>query len=67
MDSASHLRERDWERIQALRIFDDEFLGLVFEDNFEGTELLLNIVLGRGDAEHKIALMHSGVGGTSLR
>ncbi|MCD7844831.1 MAG: hypothetical protein LUG57_03080, partial [Oscillospiraceae bacterium] len=48
-DNTNRLSQQDWERLQALCIFDDEFLALVFEDCFEGTELLLNIVLGRDD------------------
>lgn len=38
------LYEQDLERIKALRLFDDDFLALVFEDNIEATELLLNII-----------------------
>lgn len=43
------LYEQDLERIKALRLFDDDFLALVFEDNIEATELLLNIIFDRDD------------------
>ncbi|MCD8197120.1 MAG: Rpn family recombination-promoting nuclease/putative transposase [Lachnospiraceae bacterium] len=43
------LREQDLERIQKLRIFDDDFLKEVFDGNFESTELVLNIIFDRND------------------
>ncbi len=43
------LYEQDLQRIKALRLFDDDFLALVFENNIEGTELLLNIIFDRDD------------------
>ncbi len=35
--------------MQNFRIIDDEFLRVVFENNIEGTELLLNIIFDRND------------------
>ncbi|MCD7778844.1 MAG: hypothetical protein LUH47_10155 [Clostridiales bacterium] len=41
--------QQDLERIKALRLFDDDFFALVFENNTEGTEFLLNIIFDRED------------------
>lgn len=49
MSNVEHIREQDLERIQQLRIFDDEFLKEVFDENKEATELVLNIVFDRED------------------
>ncbi|MCD8214714.1 MAG: PD-(D/E)XK nuclease family transposase [Clostridiales bacterium] len=43
------LHEQDLQRISLLRLFDDDFLAIVFENNKEGTELLLNIIFDRND------------------
>ena len=36
-------------RIKALRLIDDDFMSLVFNENIEGTELLLKIIMDRND------------------
>ena len=36
-------------RIKALRLIDDDFMNLVFNENIEGTELLLKIIMDRND------------------
>ena len=37
------------ERIRAMRLFDDEFMSLVFNGNIEATQLLIRILLNRND------------------
>lgn len=49
MDEKQRLREEDLQRLRGLRLMDDDFLGVVFDDNLKATELLLNIILGRND------------------
>ncbi|MCC8097786.1 MAG: PD-(D/E)XK nuclease family transposase [Eubacterium sp.] len=64
------LYEQDLERIKALRLFDDDFFALVFEDNIEGTELLLNIIFDRDDMKvSKVVKQREikGVEGHSVR
>lgn len=64
------LYEQDLERIKALRLFDDDFLALVFEDNIEATELLLNIIFDRDDMKvSKVVKQREikGVEGHSVR
>ena len=39
----------DQQRLQSLRLLDDDFMRLVFEDNIEATELLLNVFFDRYD------------------
>ena len=41
--------EQDIQRIKALRLIDDNFMNICFEDNIEASELLLKIIIGRGD------------------
>ncbi len=43
------LHKQDLEKIQNFRIFDDDFLKEVFENNIRATKLVLNIVLERDD------------------
>ncbi|MCD7776052.1 MAG: Rpn family recombination-promoting nuclease/putative transposase [Firmicutes bacterium] len=49
MDLEHRLHEQDLQRLRGFRIFDDDFLGAVFEDNYEATELLLNVLFNRKD------------------
>jgi hypothetical protein len=49
MNKQYELRQADLERIKHLRLMDDDFLSMVFEGNFEATELLLGIVLKQTD------------------
>ena len=37
--------------LEQLRLFDDDFMTMVFDENIEATELLLNIILERNDME----------------
>ncbi len=43
------LREQDEQRLRGLRLLDDDFMRMVFDDNAEATELLLNVFLNRND------------------
>lgn len=49
MDSLKY--EEIPQRIKRFCLFDDEFMGRVFDENIECTELLLNIILDRTDIE----------------
>ena len=42
------LHQEDLQRIRGFRLIDDEFMNACFDDNIEGTELILRIILGRG-------------------
>ena len=37
--------QEDLQRIRGFRMIDDDFMNVVFDDNVEGTELLLRIIL----------------------
>jgi len=39
--------QEDLQRIRGFRLIDDDFMNAVFDDNIEGTELLLRIILGK--------------------
>ncbi len=39
--------KEDLQRIRGFRLIDDDFMNAVFDDNIEGTELLLRIILGK--------------------
>ena len=39
------LHEEDLQRIRGFRLIDDDFMNACFDDNIEGTELLLRIIL----------------------
>lgn len=43
----------DLERLKSLRYMDDDFMTVCLADNFEGVELILQIVLGRDDIKVK--------------
>ena len=45
------LREQDEQRLRGLRLLDDDFMKMVFDDNKEATELLLNVFFDRNDME----------------
>ncbi len=42
-------REEDLRILEGFRLLDDDFMTMVFEENIEATELLLNIILERED------------------
>lgn len=41
--------QQDLERLKLLRYMDDDFMTVCLADNYEGVELILQIVLGRRD------------------
>jgi len=41
--------QKDRARIQSLRLIDDDFMTICFDNNIEGVQLLLRIILGRND------------------
>ncbi len=46
------MHQEDLRRIQRLRLIDDDFMNVCFDDNIEATELLLRVILGgAGGAE----------------
>ena len=42
-------QQEDLERLQELRLFEDEFMNACFDQNIEGAELILRIILGKPD------------------
>ncbi len=47
----SILREQDEQRLRGFRLLDDDFMKMVFDNNKEATELLLNVFFERNDME----------------
>ncbi len=43
------LREQDEQRLRGFRLLDDDFMKMVFDNNTEATELLLNVFFERND------------------
>ncbi|MCR5205571.1 MAG: PD-(D/E)XK nuclease family transposase [Lachnospiraceae bacterium] len=41
--------KEDLQRIRDFRLIDDDFMNAVFDENIEGTELLLRIILGKSE------------------
>lgn len=42
-------RQDDLDRIKRLRLIDDDFMSICFDNYIEGAELLLKIILDRDD------------------
>ncbi len=53
MDTTEKIHQQDLQRVAELRYIDDEFMSVCLEDNYEGVELILQIVLGRPDIKVK--------------
>ena len=53
MNTTEQTHQQDLERLKSLRYMDDDFMSVCLADNFEGVELILRIVLGRGDIKVK--------------
>ena len=53
LDEAERERQHlaDLERIRGFRLMDDTFMNVCFEENVEGTQLVLQIILGRPDIQ----------------
>ena len=45
--------QEDLQRIRGFRLIDDDFMNACFDDNIEGTELILRIILGKSDLSVK--------------
>ncbi len=43
------INTKDEERIMSLRLLDDDFMKIVFDNNIQATELLLNVIFNRYD------------------
>lgn len=53
MNTTEQTHQQDLERLKSLRYMDDDFMTVCLADNFECVELILRIVLGRGDIKIK--------------
>ncbi len=49
MENKQILREQDEQRLRGFRLLDDDFMKMVFDNNIEATELLLNVFFERND------------------
>ncbi len=49
MDIKEQEHQQDLEKIKSFRYMDDDFMTVCLEDNYEGVELILQIVLQRSD------------------
>ena len=49
MSTTEQTHRQDLERLKLLRYMDDDFMTVCLADNFEGVELILQIILGRKD------------------
>ena len=49
MNATEQIHQEDLERLKSLRYMDDDFMTVCLADNFEGVELILQIVLGKKD------------------
>ncbi len=56
MDEQTRLHEQDLDMIRNLRLFDDDFLKEVFDNNVPATELVLDIILERDDIKVKTVI-----------
>ena len=53
LNTTEQTHQQDLERLKSLRYMDDDFMSVCLADNFEGVELILQIVLGREDIKVK--------------
>ena len=49
MDIKGQEHQQDIEKIKLFRYMDDDFMTVCLEDNYEGVELILQIILQRSD------------------
>ena len=49
MDYKEELHQQDLQRLRGLRLIDDDFMTVCFDNYIEGAQLLLSIILGRDD------------------
>ncbi len=48
LGTTAQAHRQDLERLELLRYIDDDFMTVCLADNYEGIELILRIILGRG-------------------
>ncbi|MCM1047315.1 MAG: PD-(D/E)XK nuclease family transposase [Clostridiales bacterium] len=53
MSTTEQTHQQDLERLKSLRYMDDDFMTVCLADNFEGVELILQIILGKKDMKIK--------------
>ncbi len=53
MNAAEQTHQQDLACLKLLRYIDDDFMTVCLADNFEGVELIVQIVLGRKDIKIK--------------
>jgi len=53
LNITEQIHQQDLQRLKLLRYMDDDFMTVCLADNFEGVELILQIVLGRSDIKIK--------------
>ena len=53
LSTTAQTHQQDLERLKSLRYMDDDFMTVCLTDNFEGVELILQIVLGIKDIKIK--------------
>ena len=53
LSTEAQIHQQDLERLKLLRYMDDDFMTVCLADNFEGVELILQIVLGKKDIKIK--------------
>ncbi len=50
-DNRFFMRQEDEQRLRGFRLLDDDFMKMVFDNNIEATELLLNVFFDRDDMQ----------------
>ena len=53
LNKTEQTHQQDLERLKSLRYMDDDFMTVCLADNFEGVELILQIILGQEDIKIK--------------
>ena len=53
LNTTVQTHQQDLERLKSLRYMDDDFMTVCLADNFEGVELILQIILGQEDIKIK--------------
>ena len=53
LNTTGQMHQEDLERLRSLRYMDDDFMTVCLADNFEGVELILQIILGKRNIKIK--------------
>ena len=53
LNTTEQIHQEDLERLKSLRYMDDDFMTVCLADNFEGVELILQIILGKRNIKIK--------------